>query len=195
MELSALFFINSIFLGIGLAMDAFSVSIVNGINEPHMGIGRASVIAGVYAFFQALMPMTGWFLTHGLLKVFSLLEPAIPWISLLLLLYIGLKMLLSARCPVEDEKKHFTLGTFLLLSQGLATSLDALSVGFTIAEYGAAMALLASLIISAVTFIICLTGVVLGKKLGLCLAGKANFLGGIVLIGIGIEIFVTGIIK
>ena len=77
--------------------------------------------------------------------------------------------------------------------QGIATSIDALSVGFTIADYGLVMALVASLIIAVVTFAICMAGLLIGKKAGNHLSTKATVLGGIILIGIGIEIFVKGV--
>ena len=81
-----------------------------------------------------------------------------------------------------------------LLVQGIATSIDALSVGFTIAEYPASMAVICSLIIALVTFIICMAGLHLGKQFGTRFAGKASLLGGLILIGIGIEIFLKGVI-
>ena len=81
----------------------------------------------------------------------------------------------------------------VLMIQGIATSIDALSVGFTIADYGFAMALVCSTIIAVVTFVICDVGLYLGKTLGTKLAGKADALGGVILIGIGIEIFVKGV--
>ena len=91
----------------------------------------------------------------------------------------------------EEEKRSLTFT--LLLVQALATSIDALSVGFTIAEYEFLKALIAVLLIMAVTFIICLAGVIIGKKFGTRFAGKAGIAGGIILILIGIEIFVTGV--
>ena len=81
----------------------------------------------------------------------------------------------------------------MLLVQGVATSIDALSVGFTISEYGFFMAVICALIIAVVTFIICMAGLYIGKKVGTKLAGKANILGGVILIFIGIEIFITGV--
>lgn len=78
--------------------------------------------------------------------------------------------------------------------QGIATSIDALSVGFTIAEYDFLMALVAVLIIAVITFAICLCGLFLGKKFGTKLAGKASIFGGVILILIGIEIFITGLV-
>ena len=92
----------------------------------------------------------------------------------------------------DDEKPAMSFG--MLLVQGVATSIDALSVGFTIADYGPIMALTASIIIAAVTFAICMGGLSLGKRFGTRLAGKASVLGGVILIGIGVEIFLSGIL-
>lgn len=113
--------------------------------------------------------------------------------ALILLAYIGGKMLMeSIRSKNPDEKKP-SIGMGELLIQGVATSIDALSVGFTIAEYGWPMALVAALIIAAVTFIICIVGLVIGKRFGTKLSNKAQILGGVILIFIGIEIFAAGI--
>lgn len=194
MLLSFVFILNSMLLGVGLAMDAFSVSLANGLNEPQMKAGRMSGIAGTFAIFQAVMPMTGWICVHTIAKYFESFQKFIPWIALILLLYIGGKMLIEGIKNKDEEKSGTVLGFGALMVQGIATSIDALSVGFTIAEYGFWMALICALIIAVVTFIICMVGLVLGKKFGTKLAGKANILGGIILIGIGIEIFVTGLI-
>ena len=82
MEWSILFFINSVLLGVGLAMDAFSVSLANGLNEPAMKKQRMCGIAGVFAFFQAFMPMTGWKCVHTILRYFQAFEKLIPWIGI-----------------------------------------------------------------------------------------------------------------
>lgn len=194
MNFGVTFFINSILLGVGLAMDAFSVSLANGLNEPKMKAGRMSLIAGVFAIFQAAMPMIGWTCVHTIVKYFSAFEKMIPWIALVLLLYIGGKMLIEGIKGDNEEDegvKNLAFGTLII--QGIATSIDALSVGFTIADYNFLMALICSLIIAAVTFVICITGLIIGKKVGTKLAGKANILGGVILIGIGVEIFVKGL--
>ena len=193
MSWSFIFFINSILLGVGLAMDAFSVSLANGLNEPDMKIKRMSGIAGVFAAFQAAMPMIGWLCVHTIATYFSLFEKLIPWIALLLLLYIGGKMLIEGIKGDEESEDAGALTFSALMLQGIATSIDALSVGFTIADYNVIMAVVCAVIIAAVTFIICMTGLKIGKKVGTKLAGKANILGGVILIGIGIEIFVKGI--
>ncbi len=188
-----MFFFNSILLGVGLAMDAFSVSLANGLNEPKMKKSKMCLIAGVFAVFQALMPMLGWVCVHTIVEVFGAFEGLIPWIALILLGFIGGKMLYEGIKGGEngDEPKKTTLAA--LMVQGVATSIDALSVGFTIAEYDLLMAVVCALLIAAVTFVICMTGVAIGRKFGTRLAGKASILGGAILIFIGIEIFVTNV--
>lgn len=193
MNLTIIFFINSILLGVGLAMDAFSVSLANGLNEPNMKKGRMTVIAGVFAVFQALMPMIGWVLVHTIAQRFAAFQKVVPWIALLLLLYIGGKMVKEGLSSNEEEEEFTGLGLYALIVQGIATSIDALSVGFTIADYDVLMALLCAFIIAVVTFIICFTGLQIGKVVGTKLSGKANILGGVILILIGVEIFVNGV--
>ncbi len=192
MNWSLLFFFNSILLGVGLAMDAFSVSLANGLNEPRMRRKKMCVIAGIFAFFQALMPMTGWICVHTILQYFQMFEKAIPWIALILLLFIGGEMLLEGIKNKDGEAEKPKVGFAALMVQGVATSIDALSVGFTIAEYDFLKAGVCSLIIAAVTFVICMAGLIIGKKFGTKLSNKASILGGVILIIIGLEIFITG---
>lgn len=193
MEWSIMFIFNSVLLGVGLAMDAFSVSMANGLNEPHMKKGKMCEIAGVFAGFQFAMPMIGWICVHTIIQYFTAFEKFIPWIALALLAYIGGKMLYEGiRNNASDEEEQ-RLGFGALIIQGIATSIDALSVGFTIAEYGWTMALAAALIVAVVTFIVCMAGLVIGKKFGTKLSNKAQILGGVILIVIGVEIFITGV--
>ncbi len=190
-----LFFTNSILLGIALAMDAFSVSIANAIYEPKMRFSRMCLIAGCYGFFQFLMPLTGWFCVNMILHIFSAFQKFIPVIALVLLLFLGCKMLYEAfHEKGENEKSFRKLSFAVLLLQGIATSIDALSVGFTISEYDLLHALLSSLIIALVTFVICSSGLKVGKKLGEVLSGKAEILGGVILIFIGLEIFIRSLL-
>ncbi len=193
MEWNILFFFNSILLGVGLAMDAFSVSLANGLNEPGMHKKKVCGIAGVFAFFQALMPMIGWVCVHMFVRYFQAFEKCVPWIALVLLVVIGGKMFLEGMRNDEEEAQNTKLGLWTLFMQGVATSIDALSVGFTIAEYGFVMAFICAIIIAVVTFIICVVGLILGKKFGTKFSGKATMLGGAILVLIGIEIFVTGV--
>ena len=193
--MDVVFFFNSILLGVGLAMDAFSVSLANGLNEPQMSKRRALTIAGTFALFQFLMPMLGWVCVHTLTRRFAAFARFIPWIALCLLAYIGGSMLLEGirGGDAHTEREASGVGALALLMQGVATSIDALSVGFTIADYDAAAAFACSLIIAAVTLAICLGGLRLGRTLGMRLSGRASILGGAILILIGIEIFVKGV--
>ena len=186
------FFLVSIMFGFGLAMDAFSVSLANGMNEKRMGIGRMCTIAGVFAFFQALMPLLGWVAVHTILEYFNGFSKFIPYIALALLAYIGGKMIyegVKKDCDCED----CAVGIGGLVVQGIATSIDALSVGLDIGEYNFIEALVCALVIAILTFIICMFGVYAGKKFGNMLSNKASILGGVILVGIGIYIFVKGI--
>ncbi len=187
------FFINSILLGAGLAMDAFSVSLANALNETCMKKGRMCAIAGVFAGFQALMPMAGWICVHTIVVYFSAFEKFVPYIALILLAFIGGKMILEGIRDKGGACEDRCVGRGTLLVQGVATSIDALSVGFAIAEYDLIMATVCSLIIAAVTFVICMCGLVIGKKFGTHLSGKASILGGLILIGIGLEIFFSNL--
>lgn len=188
------FFINSILLGIGLAMDAFSVSMANGLNEPHMRRRKIAAIAGTFALFQFLMPMTGWICVHTVVEYFTAFQRVIPWIALGLLGYIGGKMLHEGIKGDVIEEEESRLGGHMLFLQGIATSIDALSVGFTIADYQLSWALTCATIIMVETFAISVAGVHLGRVFGTKLAGKASILGGLILIGIGVEIFVSNVL-
>ncbi len=214
--MNALFIINSIMLGAGLAMDAFTVSLADGLAEPDMGKAKGAGIAGTFAFFQFIMPVAGWLCVRTVEVFFRGFTRLIPWIALLLLGYIGGKMLLEGirerRERVKEtqdkarEGKEYlphagsanpggpSVGAGELITQGIATSIDALSVGFTFAEYTFIMTVNGSLIIAAVTFILCAAGVRLGRVFGMKLSGRAQILGGLILIGIGLEIFITGLV-
>lgn len=193
MTLNFLFILNSVLLGVGLAMDAFSVSLANGLNDTGMKKGRMSVIAGTFAGYQFIMPMIGWLCVHTVVQYFRAFEKFIPWIALILLLYIGGSMLIESIKGDDAEVDNKELNFKGLMIQGIATSIDALSVGFTISNYGFGLAFLCALIVAVVTFVICMAGLSIGKKFGVKLAGKAGILGGVILIGIGIEIFVKGV--
>ena len=208
MDWNFIFFANSLLLGVGLAMDAFSVSIVNALAEPQMKWPKRILVAGVYAFFQFIMPMIGWLCVHTIAQAFAVFQKFIPWIALALLAYIGAKMIVeslrgqSEECKACQKRdcqncasnpaKPLALATLLL--QGVATSIDALSVGFTTARYGLAMAAAACLIIAAVTFAICMTGLLIGKAASKKLSSRAQIAGGAILIFIGLEIFVRGLL-
>ena len=251
-----LFLLNSLFLGLALAMDAFSLSVANALSEKNILLRKIFAYCVTFAFFQFIMPLIGWFCLHFFLSRFMFFLKFVPWISLTILSFLGIKMIvqsLSGEEEVRDEKlceksaevsqmaekaqsdwqkqkseqnqmaekavqsqsfgqtpplqsslssvESKTAKTFsvfwafflTLLFQGLATSLDALSVGFTIVDYNFHMALICSLIIAAVTFLVCFFGFFLGKKVKTIKNLRAELFGGIILILIGIEIFVKGI--
>ncbi len=194
MQLSFAFVCKSVFLGIGLAMDAFSVSLANGLNQPNMKRKKQLLIAFVFAVFQAVMPLIGWFCVSTVASKFQLFERFIPWIALILLLYIGGGMICQGiRENSPEDGCACPVGLCGLIIQGIATSIDALSVGFTISRYSAFMAVVCALIIAAVTFVICVAGVSIGKHCGTKFSGKSSILGGAILVFIGIEIFIKGI--
>ena len=193
-------------LGAGLAMDAFSVSLADGLHEPSMRRRRICLLASVFALFQFAMPMIGWLCVSTVADLFSVVQPFIPFVALALLLYIGGKMLWEGLrpCKCEDVEtpdgetvtvcecpiSYLTFGA--LIVQGIATSIDALSVGFTISDYNVIQSLVACLIIGVLTFGICAAGVVIGKKFGTKLEQKASVFGGAILILIGIKILLEG---
>ena len=195
--MNAAFLLQNALLGVGLAMDAFSVSLANGLTEPRMRKVKACQIAFLFAAFQAAMPLIGYCLVRFFVEHFHAFRLYIPYIALILLLWIGGKMLLEGLRPAAKREgetpleKKIGIGTLMI--QGIATSIDALSVGFTIAEYSWQNALIAAGIIAFVTFVICLGGVWLGKKFGTKLSEKASILGGVILILIGLEIFLSSL--
>lgn len=193
MNLTFSLLMNSVLLGVGLAMDAFSVSLANGLNEPKMKTAKVTGVAGLFAFFQFAMPMIGWVCVSTIAQRFTSFQKFIPWIALALLGFIGGKMLYEGIVNKDSEEEKPAVGFSALIVQGIATSIDALSVGFTIAEYNLPEALLSCILIGVVTFFICFAGILIGKKAGTKLAGKAGILGGAILIFIGLEIFITGL--
>ena len=165
--------------------------LANGMHEPGMKPRKMCGIALLFAIFQALMPLIGWVCIHTIVQYFRAFEKLIPWIALALLGYIGGKMIYDSLKHKEAEEEAPKVGIAGLLVQGVATSIDALSVGFTIAEYAWYMALASAAVIAAVTFVICFAGIAIGKKAGTKLEEKAGLFGGGILIFIGLEIFIT----
>ena len=192
MTIQPSFILNSILLGVGLAMDAVSVSVANGLEDPGMSRKKSFGIAGTFAFFQWLMPMLGWFFVTFLLSLFRVIAPFLPFVSLALLLYIGGKLALEGIRGDSEETPDSGIGLKALLLQGIATSIDALSVGFTLASYRAAEALLSSVLIALTTFFLCLGALHAGKQAGAVLNRQAKILGGLILIVIGARIFIAG---
>lgn len=200
--LTASFWISSILFGTGLAMDAFSVSVAAGLHDPSLQKKRTLCIAGTFGLFQMAMPLIGWLFVRTAAEKFLLFQRAVPWIAVVLLCAIGGKMILedivksdaSAQDAAMDAKSDTSLRGAELIAQGVATSIDALSVGFTIASLGWQEALAEALVIGAVTFVLCLGGLRLGRVFGNKLAGKAGIAGGLILIAIGLRILFKSIL-
>ena len=189
-----LLILNSIFLGFGLALDAFSVSVADAMANPGMKKRRKFSIALTFAVFQTMMPLIGWICVKTIADKFTIFQKAVPYIALILLAYIGIKMIIESRKGGEEENEGVAALTFAtLIIQGVATSIDALSVGFAIADYSSLEALVSTLIIGITTFIICIFGLELGKKVGKAFSDKATLFGGCILIIIGLEIFIKGV--
>ena len=212
-----MFFISGALLGVGLATDAFSVSIANGLAEPQMKMSKALLISFVFAAFQAAMPLVGRFFVHGVSARFSVVKRLVPLMSLVFLSLIGSNMIFEGvwgvGCPAREkrekktkdktenktkereeigdgEKSERKLGAAAIFLQGIATSVDALSVGFTIEHYDAERALLCAAIIAVVTFLLCVLGSAVGKKFGSKYSKRAKIAGGIILIAIGVKIYI-----
>lgn len=190
MTTAGIFIFNSILFGIALAMDAFSVSIAYGLKDPQRKLPGALKAPVVFAFFQIIMPLAGWFCVRRLVTVFTVLQKFLPWIAFAVLIWLGIGMIREGLSSEKEESG----GSGNLFIQGIATSLDALSVGFTIAEYTVLEALAECCIIGVVTFAICAGGIFIGQKAGEKLGQKAPILGGAILIAIGIEILLKGIL-
>ena len=179
-------------LALGVSMDAFAVSICKGLAMKKATIKEGLTCGIWFGGFQALMPLLGYLL--GALFA-EAIEKVDHWVAFGLLAIIGINLLKEAfekDCDCENHSDDMSFKTMFVMA--VATSIDALSVGFTIAEYGLMEAILAALIIAGITFFICYGGLAIGKKAGTKLAGKAGIFGGIVLILIGIEIFLTGLL-
>lgn len=179
-------------LAVGLAMDAFAVSVTNGFMIKELKFRHVFRIAFFFGFFQALMPVLGWAAGTAFSDVIKNVD---HWIAFGLLSVIGGKMVFESRSMMKDEacgecgdkKNCLDFPTLLLMS--LATSIDALAVGLTFAFLSVEI-LLPVLIIGIVTFLLCFIGVYIGNKAGHLFEDKLELIGGLVLIGIGVKILI-----
>lgn len=198
-----------ILVALALSMDAFAVGLTNGMTERKMKISKMFLIAAFYGFFQFIMPLIGYY-ASGLLS--SLIERIAPWLSFILLAFIGGKMVIDGIKEMrerneeinvddharEDGEEAKPLHIRTLTAQAIATSIDALAVGVTFLalETSGTLCLnvwLDCLIIGVITFTLSMGAVFLGKIIGNKLADKAEIFGGAVLIVIGIKILVEGL--
>lgn len=178
-------------LGTGLAMDACAVSMTNGFNNPTMATRRKLFIAFVFAFFQGLMPLIGFFIGHSFL---FLIGNWVGWIAFAILSLLGINMIFSATNKKEEISNQYNFSIKLIVLQAIATSIDALSAGIAFAGLIPIKALISVLIISLVTFIICFIGINIGARFGKKLGSNAEIFGGVILIIIGLEIFISNIL-
>lgn len=183
---------------VGLAMDAFSVSVSSGIFIKKLKFRNALKIGLYFGVFQFIMPCMGWLLGYGFAE---LIGHFAPWIAFVLLSFVGGKMLFESINPHEEEITD-PLNTKLLFLLAISTSIDALAVGVTYAAmnmppFGAPLGCAAvanAIVIGIVAFILSVCGVYIGNKSGDIFGNKAGIVGGIVLIGIGIKILIESFI-
>ncbi len=180
-------------IAVGLSMDAFAVSIGNGLSMKKSEPKAALAIAFSFGLFQALMPTLGYFLGTAFENVIRQFD---HYIALIFLGFIGGKMIydgikeLKAKKKGEEEEKGFKLTFGTLLIQAIATSIDALIVGVSFAALPNVNIWAAVTLIGITTFSISLVGVFFGKKFGQLLGSRAEIFGGIILVGIGLKVFI-----
>lgn len=191
-------------IGVALSMDAFAVGMTNGMAEPKMSLPKMFAVAGMYALFQFLMPVLGYYCGSAFA---DLVARVAPYLSFALLVFLGGKMVFDflretkrgktgAPAPVGKGKP---LGAGKLLLQAVATSIDALAVGVTLLAEETSVGLpfhvvFCALVIGGVTLLLSLLAVFLGKKIGDRFAAFSGLVGGTVLIALGIKILVEGLI-
>lgn len=169
-----------IVIGIGLAMDASTVSMTNGMIEPRMRLKKALFIALTFGILQGIMPIVGFFSGRLFAEFINSIS---HYVAFIILTILGIIMILESLKKEEGEVKLTYPRIFV---QGIATSIDALLIGLTFAILDVEI-FGSSLIISIITTLFCLTSIYLGKKFGTLLKNKAQILGGFILIGIGLN--------
>ena len=171
-------------IAVGLAMDAFAVSIVTGAAYRQLHIKHALRMSAFFGAFQAIMPLLGWLAGFRLKDLIVSID---HWIAFALLSFIGGKMIYEASILEKKEAQLATISTLFVLA--IATSIDAFAVGITFVFLSVNI-LLPIIIIGIVTFIISYIGVWIGCNVGKNLSGKAEVIGGIILIIIGLKILI-----
>ena len=182
------YLVEFLLLGVGLAMDAFAVSICKGLAMRKVNKKQAVVIALFFGGFQAIMPIVGWFLCKGFQKYIEAFD---HWIAFALLAFIGMKMIIETLSEKEEdvvvEKMDPPLDMKEMLMLAIATSIDALAVGISLAALDRPIVESAT-IIGVVTFIISIVGVYIGNFFGNRYKKRAELAGGIILVLIGVKI-------
>jgi putative Mn2+ efflux pump MntP len=178
--------ITIVFLAIGLSFDSFAVSVCSGLNSPQIRFFQAVKIAIFLAVFQSFMPLLGWLVGNSMKSV---IEPVDHWIAFGLLSLIGSKMIIESFVHHENREIKNPLHIRVILLLSLATSIDALAVGFSFATLLDKI-VIAVVIIGGVTFIASMLGILLGKKTGPKINRYAEITGGLILILIGLKILI-----
>lgn len=173
-----------LFIALGLAMDAFAVSITSGFTVRQLKIHYALKIALFFGLFQAIMPVMGWAAGFGLRDFISSVD---HWIAFVLLTAIGIKMIYESRAIKKEEKEVVILSIYALLLLSIATSIDAFAVGFSLSALNVSI-INPALIIGIITFMLSFAGVFIGNRFGHLFESKIEIVGGVILIGIGIKI-------
>lgn len=176
-----------ILIGIGLSMDAFAVSVTNGLCCKEIRVGKTLLTGLCFGGFQGLMPLIGYFLGRGFTKYITAFDHII---ALVLLGFIGGQMIFESFKKEEEKGDAVCLTAKMLFMQGIATSIDALAVGVSFAALENVNIAFAASAICCITFTFSVVGVFIGKKFGTVLNNKAQLVGGIILVGIGVKIFV-----
>lgn len=189
--------LNIIVIGLGLAMDAFAVSVTSGLAVRRVRMRYALKLSLSFAFFQALMPVIGWLAG---IRFSEKIRTVDHWVAMLLLAAIGIKMILdtikenaNSNCVYSTLSNTGEVSLRTLLALAVATSIDALAVGvsFSCADVDRfSLLLLDAGIIGLITFLLCFPGVYIGCRFGAAFKGKAGIVGGVLLIGMGVKIFV-----
>ena len=175
--------IEIIVIGIGLALDAFAVSVCKGLSMKTIKLNNMVIIALYFGVFQAFMPVLGYFLGSAFSE---LVQKVDHWIAFIMLVLIGTKMIKeSTDDEIEKRNDRVDIKTMTLLA--LATSIDALAVGITFAFFEVNL-LLAIIIIGTITFSLSILGVLIGNHFGNRFQNKAELMGGMILILIGLKI-------
>lgn len=183
-------FLQTIFLGFGLSMDACIVCMADGLNNTNISKTKMIFIAISFGFFQGLMPFIGFLVGSAIIQH---IKTYIPYFTLFILCFLGYKMVVDGIKHDSNLNNSKKLTPFVIISQSIGTSIDALSIGITLASYSLINALISSLIIGIVTFIICFIGFILGKQFGLNIGNRAEIIGGVILIILGLEMFLTSV--
>ncbi|MBQ5591041.1 MAG: manganese efflux pump [Clostridia bacterium] len=178
--------LQALILGATLAMDALSISISKALATQKIKISNALKISLVFGLFQAVMPLIGYLVGS---QFYLLIKDFFGFVSFAILAFLGGKMIYEhSKCEEDEHSGIITIKELIIL--GIATSIDALAVGFIFSGNAFLLVLLNCLIIGLITFAICFIGYIFGSKIGCVVGNKGELIGGIVLIMLGIKFLI-----